>query len=977
MGDGIMALFGAPISWEDHAVRACHAALSMQDLVRHYGDDIQRSCGVPIQIRVGLNSGDVVLSVSGHGLHVSYTATGQTVHIAARMEQMAKPGSVLATEETVRLAEGYIEARSIGPVTVKGFDRPVDVAEIGRLANRLSRFDTAPMRAMTPFTGRETELQQLIDAFNQLVDEGKGRLAVIVGEAGIGKSRLVHEFLRAVGRRDLLALDGGAAPYSSGAGYRPGVNILRQYFKVGETDDINVLQEKVAGRLVALDGDSNSIGVPLLALLRALPGNHRFFGLPVNERRQRVFTALMWLAERMSADRPLVLAYEDLQWATSDTRDFLNAFVRRLPPSILVLLTYRSEYDAGWLADRERLELQLDGISPAATRQIITDLLGRDDTLAELKEELPRRSGGNPLFIEEYVRSMVDSGELEGKPGRYRLGTRRREATIPPTVRAALAARIDRLERIDKHVLQTFAAIGDVATIGLLERVSEIPPEALRKLFRRLEMAGLLVERTDGKQLAYEFKHSLTQAVAYDTLLHQRWQELHRRIMAALADSQQFDVLARHAVLGEAWEEALTYLRDAGRAAAAQFSGVEAIDYFERALHVLERLPASRQLRETAFDIHCDLRNALVPLGPDRRLLDVLQKAQRLAEELGDEERLAQILSFLSNYHGNVGHSDLALETGERSLVLGERVGAVNLLIVGNMSVGETYRTLGNYPKAREFLNRAVSLIEPGNEYDPLGQAGVPSVRARGHLAWTLAEMGDFHSAQDVAAEALRLANTSGHAYSVCHACLGLGGTRLRQGEFEAAIPILTRGLTTSDQVPLLRPPIGADLGVAHARCGRIAEGLAYVEPAVEGATTMGRMSRLPLLLVKCGEIHLLAGEQAEATRLANEALRLATEQKERGNEVYALHLLAEIYTGDGSETAAAERYYRDALELASELGMRPLVAHCHAGLCQLYAQAGKLREAREQRAAAISMYREMDMRFWLVQLEAESMNAA
>ena len=304
LGDGILAFFGAPVAWEDHAVRACHAALSMQDLVRHYGDDIQRAYGVPVQIRVGLHSGEVVLNASGHGLHTSYTAVGQAVHIAARMEQMAKPGSVLATAETVRLAEGYIEARPIGPVRVKGFERPIEVAEVGRAAARGSRFDRAPTRAMTPFTGRSGEQESLLGLFSELIADGAGRLAVIIGEAGIGKSRLVHEFLRTVSRKKVLALDGGAVPYGSGAGYRPGIHILRQYFNIGETDDIRVLQEKVAGRIVALDGDANAVGAPLLFVFRALPENHRFFGLPVDERRQRVYAALMWLVGRMTADRP-------------------------------------------------------------------------------------------------------------------------------------------------------------------------------------------------------------------------------------------------------------------------------------------------------------------------------------------------------------------------------------------------------------------------------------------------------------------------------------------------------------------------------------------------------------------------------------------------------------------------------------------------------------------------------------------------
>ena len=425
--------------------------------------------------------------------------------------------------------------------------------------------------------------------------------------------------------------------------------------------------------------------------------------------------------------------------------------------------------------------------------------------------------------------------------------------------------------------------------------------------------------------------------------------------------------------MGEAWDRALTYLHDAGRLAAAQFASVEAIAYFERALDVVDRLPPSRRLQELAFDLRCDLRNALIPLGRHQRLLEVLEAARRLADTLGDERRLAQVFSYLSNYYGNVGNSDQALATGERALVLGERARAVDLLIVGNMSVGEIYRTLGNYPKAHEFLSRAVTLIGHDHESDAFGQAGLPAVRARSHLAWTLAELGEFEQARRAASTGLQLADRSHHAYSICHACLGLGGVRVRIGEFEAAITILMRGFATSEQVPLLRPPIAADLGVALARCGRIAEGLSYVDAAVEGATQMGRMSRLPLLLAKCGEIHLLAADPDAATRLAQTALALATEQKERGNEVYARHLLGEILETAEGAADEARRHFAAALSLARELGMRPLAAHCHAGLARYFARAGEPGKAHEHLTTAATMYREMSMRFWLAQLEREA----
>ncbi len=973
MGDGIMALFGAPIAAEDHAVRAAHAALTMQDLVRHYGDDIQRSHGVPIQIRVGLNSGEAVLRMSEHGLHKSYTAIGAAVHIAARMEQIAKPGSILATADTVRLAGDHVESRPVGPVKVKGFERPIEVAEIRRAALSRSRFDAASTRTVTPFVGRQAELQRLMAAYDTVATARTSGVAVIIGDAGMGKSRLVYEFMRALAGKNVLMLDGGAAPYGSGAGYRPGIHILQQYFNIVDTDDANAIRQKVAGRIVALGGETDRAVIPILSLLRALPPDNPFHALPDSERRDLVVAALLWLNRRVAADRPLVVAYEDLQWITSDTRKFLSRLVADVPPSTLIVLTYRSDYDAGDLAVPGAIEMRLDGLARDVTRELITQLLGDDASLDKLKEELAERSGGNPLFVEEHVRSLIQSGDLQGARGHYRLGGPIDAVDIPPTVRAVLAARIDRLSRDDKHVLQALAAVGDVATVGVLTYVIEMQNETLRKSLRRLQVAGLLIERTDREQLAYEFKHALTQTVAYDSLLHARRRELHLRIMDALADSGQDEVLARHAVLGEAWEQALTYLWNAGKQAAREFAQVEAAACFERALLVVRRLPPEQRSLARAIDLHLDMRNVLVPLAKHRRLIEVLRSAEKLADELGDERRMAQVASFISNYHGNVGRSDLALEAAERSLRLAEKIGETDILIMGTLSAGEIHRTLGNFGQAREFLMRVVGLLDPLDPHKLYGHVGLPSVRVRSHLAWILAELGDFADARRFAEEGMRIADAANHAYSLGHACLGLGGTRVRQGEFQAAIPILTRGLTITERVPILRPPIAADLGVAHARCGNLAEGLAHLHAAVDSAASMGRLSRLPLIQVKCGEIHLLAGEVAAAARLAEDALRLAIDQNERGNVVYARYLLAEIHSLDKiGRTDKAEQHFSDALTLGTKLGMKPLVARCNAGLGTLLLRSGRQQHADRALVTARAMYRAMGMRFWLDKLDTD-----
>jgi tetratricopeptide (TPR) repeat protein len=645
---------------------------------------------------------------------------------------------------------------------------------------------------------------------------------------------------------------------------------------------------------------------------------------------------------------------------------------------MLVLVTYRPDYDAHLLAAANTPELQLDGLTSEAARALVTGLLGADASLDKLKDELHRRSGGNPLFIEEHVRSMIDSGDLEGEPGRYRLVTPRETIEIPPTVRGVLAARIDRLSREDKHVLQALAAVGDVATVGVLDAVADTPADTLRKSLRRLQASGLLIERTDQKELAYEFKHSLTQAVAYETLLLERRRELHLLIMDALAQTAPPEVLAQHALQGEAWERALDYLWKAGRRATQQFAELEAVGYLERALEVLERLPAEKRSPATGIDLRFELRNALVPLGRHQRNLDVLLAAERLAIELADERRLAEALSSLSNCYGNIGRPQLALDAAVRSLALGEKLGDPKVLLVGALSAGEIYRALGDFRKARVHLTRVVELIEPADAHSLQGQVGMPSVRARSHLAWTLAELGDFAAAHEAAEEGMRLADLTNHAYSVSHACLGLGGTRLRQGEFATAIPVLTRGFAISERIPLLRPPIAADLGVARARSGNVTEGLAHLKAAVAGAQAMGRLSRLPLIIAKCGEVHLLAGEPDEAERFAADALRLAVAQKERGNEAYARHLLAEIDAErKGVPAATVEAAYGDALALAGELGMRPLAARCHAGLGLYLLRTGKQREAQTHLDSAAAMFREMAMRYWLEKVEVEPFRVA
>ncbi|HEY3068456.1 MAG TPA: adenylate/guanylate cyclase domain-containing protein [Methylomirabilota bacterium] len=963
MGDGVMTLFGAPLAHEDHAVRACYAALSMQEQVRSYGEHMQRTRGVAVQIRVGVSSGEAVLRVIGGTQHPTYVAVGQTVHLAARMEQIARPGSILVTGDTLRLVESYVHARSLGSVKVKGLDALVEVSEITGARAIRSRFDAAAARGLTPFVGRAAELARLHEAFAEVAG-GDGRVVAVVGEAGAGKSRLVREFLGAPALAHALVLEGGSAPAGGGGLYRPGMQILRSYFDVGAADDVEAIREKVAGRIVSLDG-SDEIIVPVVSMLRALPPSSPFHRLDVDEQRQRWFDALVWLVRRVSAQQPLVLVYEDVQAVTSDNRQFLEALARRLPPATMVLLTYRSEYDDAWLAGPDVRKIVLTPLTAEAVAAMLHAWLAPDPARAGLARDLYARTGGNPLFVEECVRNLVETGQLYGEPGAYRLRGEGQTIVVPATVQAVLSARIDRLPADDKRVLQAVAAVGEAAPRAILDQVLELPAAELERALSRLQRADLLVADEGRGTVEYAIRHALVHDVVYESLLHERRRQLHGRIMKAYEASDDVDQLARHALRGELWERAAVHARAAGRRALAHFGHREAAAYFEQSLTALEHLPDAQMM---AVDVRCDLRNALVPGGEHGRIRGLMGEALDIASAAGDRPRMARVLCFLGNALGNIGETEAALGAGEASLGIAEELGDVDLAIVGNLSVGEIHRTLGNYRTAAGFLRRNLALIDARRESDHLGQAGLPSVRTRSHLAWSLAELGEFPEALAVAREGLRIAEASAHAYTVSHAYLGLGGTLLRHGRFRETIPVLERGVEASRDVPSLFPPIAADLGVAYARTGQIEEGLRYLKEAVELATAMGRMSRLPLMLAKLGAIHLAAGDAPSAAEMAAEALRLAVAQKERGNEVYALRLFGDIHAGGNVEEA--EAHYRRALALAEVLGMRPLVAHCHFGLAMLYAAGDKTMDARAHGATAVAMYREMEMRFWLEKTE-------
>ncbi len=420
MGDGIMALFGAPIAHEDHAVRACYAALRMQEALKRYAEDTRRSHGVEVQIRIGLNSGEVVVRTVGSDLRMDYTAVGQTTHLAARMEQLAPPGTIRLTGETLRLAEGYVEVWALGPIPVKGLPDPIEVFELTGAGQARTRLQAAALRGLTRFVGRNAEVEQLRRVLGQAA-AGHGQVVAVVGEAGVGKSRLVYEFTHSHRVHGWLMLEAASVSYGKATSYLPVIALLKEYFKIGDRDDHREMRDKVLGRVLGLDRALEPVLSPLLALFDVpVVEDSAWQNLDPPQRRQRTLDAVKRLLLRESQVQPVLTVFEDLHWIDGETQALLDSLVESLGSAhLLLLVNYRPEYEHRWGNKTAYSQLRLDRLPAESAAELLAALLGPDPGVVPLAQMLVKR--GNPFFLEETVRTLVETGALAGERGAYRL----------------------------------------------------------------------------------------------------------------------------------------------------------------------------------------------------------------------------------------------------------------------------------------------------------------------------------------------------------------------------------------------------------------------------------------------------------------------------------------------------------------------------------------------------------------------------
>jgi predicted ATPase len=643
-----------------------------------------------------------------------------------------------------------------------------------------------------------------------------------------------------------------------------------------DRDEAREIRERVTGKVLTLDEALAPLLPALLALLGIPVESHAWRALDPRQRRRHIHDAIKRLVLRESLVQPLCLVFEDLHWIDDETQAVLDELVEGLPAArSLLLVNYRPGYRHAWGGKTYYGQARIDPLPEKSASELLGALLGAEASLAPLKSLLIERTAGNPFFIEECVRALVETSMLAGDPGRFHFARPLGSVRVPPTVQAVLAARIDRLTAEEKRLLQSASVVGKEVPLALLRAIAELPEDTLRGRLSRLQASEFLYESRLFPDLEYRFKHALTHEVAYSGLLHERRQALHLRILDALEarapDGQAEDVesLAHHAVGAEVWDKAAVYLRRAGSRAVAQSAYREAAEWFEAALRAVNHLRESPEVLAQAVDVRLDLRVALIPLGQYEKALNLMREAEGLATRLGDLARLGLILADICARLRNVsGEHRQAIDVGRRALAIADELGDRALELEARYRIGQAYFAIGDYRQAIELLSRATQHAADQPR---------PVLYAHAWLALALANLGQFNEATSHAEEAFTIAERADHPFTLMEALTAVGGVHLARGNLDQAIRAQERGLRLAREWKLQPWAPLSGLAYAYALSGRLVEARRFLEEVVDGAPTIGATAGgRAIQLAWLGEAYLLDGQLDAASERAQQAVSLA-----------------------------------------------------------------------------------------------------
>jgi class 3 adenylate cyclase/tetratricopeptide (TPR) repeat protein len=968
-GDGIMALFGAPVAHEDHAQRACYTALALLDDLAKYSEQLRREEGLSFSVRLGINSGEIVIGRINEDLRMDYTAQGHTIGMASRMEQLAAPDRCYLSESTAALVGDYFQLRDLGTFNVKGLTNATHVFELQGVGRHRTRLDVSRSRGLSKFVGREAETKQLDRALEE-TRRGNARVVGVVAEPGAGKSRLCYEFVEKAQRAGVQVLTGHCLPHGAMIPFHPVLEILRAYFGIEESDSPKAAREKIAGRMLLVD-DSMRTSLPLVFDFLGVPDPERPIPpMDPEPRRRMLYQALSSTLECGRDGNAAVMLVEDMHWCDGASLAFLTDMMKVLPETCeMLLMNYRPEFHAPWLDNPQFEQIQLAPLGPAEVGLILRDLVGNDESTKPLIANIERTTSGNPFFVEELVHALVEAGSLEGTRGNYRLVRPVEDIILPPTVHSVLAARIDHLPDRQKEVLQSASVIGKKFSEAVLQRIVLYDESDVRVSLDALCEAGFLYEREVYPAKRYAFQHPLTQEVAYRTQLTEKRRTLHLTIARTLTELESEKADENAALLGHHWESAGEYLEAtaAYRHAAERASATEmreARRHWTKVTEMLEHLAPTEPNIEHALAAAEGMLSLCWRLGlgseEANRIYEWGEAWALKSSTSGPRARLrgaygawhifiGEIDRALAIYDEAVGMLDADSESTLRTMLASRR--AYACLLAG---------------KLRTALRLCREVIESMGEESP--RPGVTFgdwIFMMSFSGLVLTYLGRLAEAGSILDKCLKLAIESGEVGSA-NACRGFGVTHAWfLGDGVTAMQHARVQIEFAERIasPAARTGAYDSLGVAHLLRGEFEDAVQCLESSLAIARETGTFLQAEaLVLANMSDAYRGCGDLDRAIDVAREAVEVARARRTRMHECRASLFLgrALVARSGDHDLVEAEQALADAMAIVNRTEARAYEPYVRAELAALAAARSDDSLRRREMAHAAALFRDI-----------------
>ena len=951
-GDGVMALFGAPISHEDHAQRACFASLSIQRAIENYGEKVKKDSNIDFKIRIGLNSGPVIVGSIGDDLRMDYTAIGDTVNLASRMESHATPGRVLVSANIYKIAHDFFEFESIGKIDVKGKKEPQEAFELIKKGDVDSRIGASVAKGLTMLVGRKNSIAALMEAYAK-VQSGSGQVVGIVGEAGIGKSRLILEFRKKLPQNEFTWLEGLCLHYGGSMPYLPILDILRSYFDINEKDREFIIKKKIKDKILQLDERLKKTLSPFQELLSVKVDNEAYLQLDPAVKKLRTFEAIRDLLLRESENQPLTIVVDDLHWMDRTSEDFIKYLIDSLPNCrMMLILLYRPEYTHQWGSKSYYTKIGLDQLSTASGSELVKAILEDGEPVPELRDLVLSKSGGNPLFMEEIAHSLLENGSIVKKNQAYILTKNASEIEVPDTIAGIISARLDRVEENLKRIMQVASVIGREFAFRILQSITGMK-EDLKSCLLNLQGLEFIYEKQLFPELEYIFKHALTQEVAYGSLLLKRKKEIHEKIGHVIEElyserlEEYYDVLAYHYMRSDNKEKAVAYLDLANQKAFNASSMEDAKGYFYKAMEIIDTMPDTTENQERRISLLVNQYFVFEQVLQIPEYYDLLTRYESLATEINNMGLAGGIYTRMGACELVFGSFDKAIQSETKAIKLCETAG--NSEYAGNAFALLRWGHLFKCDYDQFFALQENVLHMMAEHFNLL-------VYVRSSVANSMAHTfcGCWDKAVAEGQNALKVAQQYSDDGQISYAAFSISFAYLFKGDTRRAIEYGELSVKKSP-TPGYKAWAQCVLAWAWCRAGEPLKGIEILDTYVKIFRNGGFASFEIIVSTALAEGYLIAEEYDKAEQTSKEALEVTARCGAKFYIGRARRLLGEVALE--TDFSKALPHFEKSITIFKDIKAENELALAYGGLGRLYKKQGNTVQAREYLTKALEIF--------------------